>query len=134
MHLSENILTAKLLPAGTLVRRNFSFASGEKSWFNRRYRKFIDGRLQQRHRMVDFLFSITPIQPERMERILSYARQGVVELETHPVNADEFHFLTSQEMVTLLNGLPIAPNYSATALQQTSGNTTFQKVGAIFHE
>jgi predicted glycoside hydrolase/deacetylase ChbG (UPF0249 family) len=113
MHLAENVQTAKLLPAGTLVRRNFSFAAGEKSWFNRQYRKLIDTRLQRRHQLADFLFSILPIQTERLEKIFSRARKSFVELETHPVNANEFEFLTSTEMVRLLRGFPIAPNYTA---------------------
>ena len=36
---------ASLLPAGTSVRRNFSFHSGEKSVGNRLYRQFVDGLL-----------------------------------------------------------------------------------------
>ena len=113
MHLSENVLTAKLLPAGTLVRRNFWFAPGEKSWINRRYRSFVDSRLKRRHRLVDFLFSLVPLQMERLERIFSCGRHACVELETHPVNAEEFQFLTSCEMAKLLRGLPIAPRFIA---------------------
>ena len=112
MHLSENVLSGKLLPAGTLVRRNSSFVTGEKSWANRRYRRFVDGRLQRRHQLVDFLFSLTPIQTERLERIFSYAQRASVELETHPVNADEFALLTSPEIARLLRGIEIAPNFT----------------------
>ncbi|MCU1301811.1 MAG: hypothetical protein JWQ87_2095 [Candidatus Sulfotelmatobacter sp.] len=115
MHLSENVLTGRLLPSGTLLRRNFSFAPREKSWINRRYRRFVDLRLQRRHRLVDFLFSIEPIETERLQRIFSCARQAFVELETHPVNEDEFQFLTSHEMSKLLCGFPIAPNFSVVA-------------------
>lgn len=113
MHLSENVLSRKLLPAGTLVRRNFSFVAEEKSWANRQYRRFVDGRLRRRHRLVDFLFSLIPIQTERLERIFSHAQRASVELETHPVNADEFEFLTSPEIVRLLRGVTIAPNFNA---------------------
>jgi predicted glycoside hydrolase/deacetylase ChbG (UPF0249 family) len=113
MHLSENVLSAKLLPAGTLVRRNFSFVADEKSWANRQYRRFVDGRLQRRHALVDFLFSLIPIQTERLERIFSYAQRALVELETHPVNADEFEFLTSPEIAGLLRRVAIAPNFTA---------------------
>ena len=119
MHLSENVLAGRLLPLGTLVRRNFSFAPGEKSWMNRRYRKFMDRRLERRHRLMDFLFSIQPIRKERLEQIFSIARTALVELETHPVNTDEFEFLTSQETTNLLRGVPIAPNFSGAALHQT---------------
>ena len=120
MHLSENVLIGRLLPSGTLLRRNFSFAPGEKSWINRRYRSFVDSRLQRRHQIVDFLFSIDPIETERLQRIFGYAQQSFVELETHPVNQAEFHFLTSREMAKLLGGFPIAPNFYDVALRQAS--------------
>jgi chitin disaccharide deacetylase len=113
MHLSENVLSGKLLPGGTIVRRNFSFVGEQKSWANRKYRRFLDGRLQRRHQLVDFLFSLVPIQTGRLERIFSYAQWALVELETHPVNPDEFEFLTSSEMARLLRGVAIAPSFAA---------------------
>ena len=124
MHLSENVLRGKLLPAGTLVRRNFSFTGGEKSWFNRQYRKFVDARLLRRHQLADFLFSIVPMQTERLQRIISLARTSLVELETHPGKIEELAFLTSPAMAGLLGGLPIAPNYSATVFQITTAART----------
>jgi len=123
MHLSENVLTGKLLPSGTLLRRNFSFAPGEKSWINRRYRKFVDSRLQRRHLVVDYLFSIEPIETARLQRIFSCAQRAFVELETHPVNEAEFQFLTSPEMTKLLRGFPIAPDFSAMALRHTAARS-----------
>lgn len=123
MHLSENVLTGRLLPSGTLLRRSFSFAPGEKSWINRRYRRFVDSRLQRRHQLVDFLFSIEPIETDRLQRICSCARQAFVELETHPVNEDEFQFLTSHEMTKLLRGFPIAPDFSAITFRQTAAGS-----------
>src|SRR5450755_3552215 len=63
MHLCSNVLWAKLLPAGTIVRRNFSFRPGEKSWANRAYRAALDRRLSRRHRMAEFFFNIQPMQP-----------------------------------------------------------------------
>jgi predicted glycoside hydrolase/deacetylase ChbG (UPF0249 family) len=53
MHLCSNVQRSQLLPQGMLVRRNFSFQSGEKSLINRLYRKHIDDRLVRRHRLVD---------------------------------------------------------------------------------
>src|SRR5206468_7588892 len=58
MHLCANVLLGGLLPPGTLVRRNFSFQHGEKSLWNRLYRRLVDGILARRHRMVDFFFSL----------------------------------------------------------------------------
>ena len=63
MHLCANVLMQRLLPPGTIVRRNFSFRPGEKSGLNRAYRRFVDGRLERRHRLADFLFCLPPLEP-----------------------------------------------------------------------
>lgn len=113
MHLCANVLFLKLLPAGTIVRRNFSFVPGEKSWFNRTYRKSVDRWLKRRHRLVDFLFSLAPVQAvDRLQRILSLGRHAVVELETHPVKPDEFRFLVSGEIFKQVSDLRIAPHFA----------------------
>src|SRR5207245_2800376 len=86
MHLCANVLFQRLLPPGTVVRRNFSFRPGEKSTLNRSYRRFVDSRLIRRHRLADFLFSLAPLEPpDRLQRIFSLARDHVIEVETHPV-------------------------------------------------
>jgi hypothetical protein len=101
-----------LLPAGTIVRRNFSFRSREKSLVNRLYRKEVDRRLTRRHRLVDFLYNLLPLQPEsRLQRIFSQAREAVVELETHPVNPDEYRFLTSGELLRQLGDISISRQF-----------------------
>ncbi len=94
MHLCANVLLGGLLPEGTNVRRNFSFAPGEKSLGNRMYRKIVDRILARRHHLTDHFFSLTPIEPQRLAKIASLARQFTVELETHPVNPEEYEFLT----------------------------------------
>jgi hypothetical protein len=112
MHLSSNVLLGGLLPNGTLVRRNFSFQPGEKSLGNRVYRRIVDRLLARSHRIVDFLFSLPPLSPpERLQRIVSLARRFVVELETHPVNPEEYRFLTGGEIFHRLGNLPIAPRF-----------------------
>ena len=113
MHLCANILLGRLLPSGTLVRRNFSFQSGEKSLVNRLYRRAVDHRLARRHRLVDFLFSLTPLEPKgRLERIRSLARQFIVEVETHPVKADEYRFLKGDEVARWTEDVPIALRFA----------------------
>lgn len=118
MHLCANIVFAELLPPGTLVRRNFSFLPGEKSLLNRLYRKSIDRKLAKRHRMVDYLFSLPPLEPpERMDRIRSLARESVVEVETHPVNPEEYAFLTGGGVVTWSEETPIAGSFTASSIK-----------------
>jgi chitin disaccharide deacetylase len=99
MHLCANVLLGKLIPAGTQVRRNFSFLPGEKSWLNRLYRERVDRRLESRHRVVDYFFPLAPIEPiDRLKRIWSLAERSVVEVETHPVNPEEYWFLLNHEL------------------------------------
>jgi hypothetical protein len=113
LHLSANVLLGRLLPSGTIVRRNFYFAPGEKSLVNRLYRKGVDSRLARRHRLVDFLFPLAPLQPrERLERLRSMARQFVIEVETHPVNSDELLFLKSGDALRWAGDVAIASHFS----------------------
>jgi len=112
MHLCANVLFARLMPGGTIVRRNFSFLPGEKSWVNRVYRQAVDRRLARRHRLVDFLFSLPPFEPpSRLERILSVARRHVVEVETHPVNGEEYRFLIGDQVVRWTGDFPVARRF-----------------------
>jgi YdjC-like protein len=109
MHLCANVLLGELMPAQTLVRRSFSFAPGEKSWINRLYRRSVDRRLKRRHRLVDYFFSLAPLEPgDRLQRIFSLAKRAVVELETHPANCDEYRFLTSGEISSQVGALRVA--------------------------
>ena len=99
MHLCANVLLANLIPPGTQVRRNFSFMPGEKSWLNRFYRAQVDRRLKSRYRVVDYLFALAPVEPlDRLKRIWSLAQDAVVEIETHPVNPEEYRFLLNNEL------------------------------------
>jgi len=110
MHLCANMLLGGLLPPGTLVRRNFSFQAGEKSLWNRLYRRFVDDMLARRHRLVDFFFSLAPLEPPvRLQRIFSLAREFVVEVETHPVQPEEYRLLTGGEIFRLAGDVRIAP-------------------------
>lgn len=116
MHLSANVLFGKLLPAETIVRRNFSFCAGEKNFVNRFYRKLVDRKLTKKHHLVDFFFSLPPLEPlSRLEGIFSLARRFAVEVETHPINSEEYNFLTRGEILRIGN-LQIAPRYIITPL------------------
>ncbi len=96
MHLCTNVLAGRLLPQGAMVRRSFSFEPGEKGLANRLYRRGLDRVIARRHRLTDFFLSLKPLQPEsRLDRIFSLARRSIVEIETHPINAEEYRFLVS---------------------------------------
>jgi hypothetical protein len=112
MHLCANVMFGGLLPAGTVVRRNFSFQPGQKSVFNRIYRRAMDGMLARRHKLTDYFFSLPPLAPaDRLDGIFALAHRSVVEVETHPINPDEYAFLTRGGMLASVGELAIAPAY-----------------------
>jgi chitin disaccharide deacetylase len=114
MHLCANVVFGELLPRGTVVRRNFSFQAGEKGLVNRWYRGLIDGRLGRRHQLLDYFFNLSPLAPpERLQRIFSLAREATVEVETHPIGAEEHRFLTSGEVARRLGDVRIARRFPA---------------------
>jgi predicted glycoside hydrolase/deacetylase ChbG (UPF0249 family) len=120
MHLCANVLLGGLLPPGTTVRRNFSFHKGQKGRGNRLYRSAVDSLLARRHQVADFFYSITPIHPiSRLNQICLLAERYVVELETHPINEDEYRLLTegtlfrAQHQGITVNRCVLAPGANA---------------------
>lgn len=113
MHLCANVLFAGLLPQGTIARRNFSFRPGEKSGVNRWYRGGIDRMLAKRHSLTDFFFSLPPMEPaERLDSIFALATRSVVEVETHPINPDEYRFLMGDGIQQQTKNASIASRFS----------------------
>lgn len=120
MHLCANVLLQGLLPAGRIVRRHFSFQPGEKALRNRLFRWFVDAVLARRYQIVDFFFSLPPLEPpSRLQRIFSLARRFVVEVETHPVNPEEYRFLAGGEIFRLTGDFPIAPHFASARRKET---------------
>jgi predicted glycoside hydrolase/deacetylase ChbG (UPF0249 family) len=116
MHLCANVIWGGLLPSGTTVRRNFSFQAGEKSLWNRLYRRAVDSMLARRHRMTDYFLTLMPLNPlSHLQQVFSLAERHVVEVETHPVNAQEYRFLAGGEIFRHIGNLRIAPRYVAKA-------------------
>ena len=112
MHLAANVLLAGLLPLGVIIRRNFSFQPGEKSWMNRAYRGWQDRILARRYRIAGYFFSIAPVEPQaRIERIAGLARHHAVEIETHPAVAEEFRFLMNGGLAHCLGNVAVSRGY-----------------------
>jgi predicted glycoside hydrolase/deacetylase ChbG (UPF0249 family) len=127
MHLCANVLLGGLLPAGTIVRRNFSFRSCEKSRINRMYRAGVDRMLAKRHHLTDYFFSLPPLEPKsRVDEIFSIARHSIVEVETHPVNPEEFKFLTDGDALRAAGSLSIARGFAIP--MKTGATPTFEKL------
>jgi hypothetical protein len=101
-----------LLPAGTAIRPHFSSEPGEKRLRNGLFRRFTRILLARRHRTPDYFFSLSPLgRRGRLERVFGYARHSVVEIETHPINPDEYRFLTTGELFQWAGDTPIASGY-----------------------
>jgi hypothetical protein len=130
MHLCANVLLGRLLPPTTLVRRNFSFGSGERGYGNRLYRKVVDRKLATRHRLVDYFFSLPPLAPERLQRVFSLARQFTVEVETHPVRPDEYQFLAGGEIFRLTGNVQIADLYDPAQASGHHGTSDHRSTSA----
>ena len=92
-HLCANVQWQNLIPAGIMVRRNFTFRSVEKGALNRFYRRVQDRNLARRYRIADYFFNLVPLQEERLRAILELARHANVEIECHPERDEEYKFL-----------------------------------------
>lgn len=125
MHLCANVFFQKLLPAGTMVRRNFSFGPGEKGYANRFYRRWQDRELARRHRLTDFFFALPPLDLRRLENIMDLASRFNVEVEAHPIIAEEYKFLVNGEFMRCAYKVAIARGYILRSSDRSSG------VGAI---
>jgi hypothetical protein len=119
MHLSANVLLQRLLPHGTIVRRHFSYEPGEKIFRNSVFRLFSCALLGCQYRVTDFFFSLPPFAPPvRIQRIFNLAQSFVVEVETHPIDPEEYRFLTEGDVLRWTNDCPPAPSFgNAVALQ-----------------
>jgi predicted glycoside hydrolase/deacetylase ChbG (UPF0249 family) len=109
-HLCSNVLFDQLIPAGLIVRRNFSFFRGEKSLWNRAYRHGVDRVLAKRYRLSDFFFSLEDcLNRGKLDAVYALASVRRVELMTHPVRPRELQYLMSDEYKarahSLLNGV-----------------------------
>lgn len=114
MHLCANVVFAKLLPAGVVVRRNFTFFPGEKGYWNRLYRRVQDSYISRRNPMPDYLFELSSaVRSGHLERICSLSRHFVVEIETHPSRSMEYKFLTEGGFHSQIGDLAIAPYFLA---------------------
>ena len=128
MHLCANVIFQKLLPEGAIVRRNLTFRPGEKSCLNRLYRRWEDRRLVRRHRVADFFFDLKPLDQCRMKGICELGARFNVEIETHPINDDEYSFLLNGKMEQCANNLAVARGYILSARQTVHNDTAHAAV------
>jgi chitin disaccharide deacetylase len=109
LHLATNILVQRVLPIRAKVRRSFSFLQREKSFVNRWYRSAVDRRLMRRHRVTDYLFSLSDhLTLDKFERVICLARQANVELMVHPQRPAEYAFLMSDAYFETLSRVRLA--------------------------
>jgi predicted glycoside hydrolase/deacetylase ChbG (UPF0249 family)/glycosyltransferase involved in cell wall biosynthesis len=110
-HLAANVRAQKLLPEGTTVRRNFTFAPREKSWLNRRVRAMQDKQLARRHQTTDYFFNLAPIDGARLRQMLELARHANVEIECHPERDAEYEFLSNDGLGRLGYAVTVTRGY-----------------------
>jgi hypothetical protein len=65
--------------------------------------------LGERYRVADYFFSLEDLlRQDRLGEVVALAKDSVVEVETHPVNPDEYSFLMTSP---LLSGDSLAQSY-----------------------
>ena len=107
MHLSMNMVLGRIIPPGLKIRRTFTFRRGEKSPWNRSYRRWLDRRVLRNYRTTDAFFSVEPISDApRLERIVGSALSSDVELMVHPADARQRAYLTSAAFLELIRNVP----------------------------
>jgi predicted glycoside hydrolase/deacetylase ChbG (UPF0249 family) len=108
MHLCGNMLWSSAIPAGTRMRRNFSFWPGEKGWMNRTYRAVVDHWLSRKYKLADYFFDLSQsIREKKLERVMVLAKSNTVELMTHPIVRMELEYLMSNQFQAILQRLEI---------------------------
>jgi predicted glycoside hydrolase/deacetylase ChbG (UPF0249 family) len=108
MHLCANVLLSNMIPAGTKMRRHFSFWPNEKSVLNRTYRGVADYWLGRRYRLPDYFFDLSYcIEQKKLDRVAALARSSNVELMTHPIANGEEEYLMSNEFCGVLQRLEL---------------------------
>lgn len=113
MHLCSNMLIDGIIGEGEKVRRSFSFRPGEKSLFNRAYRRLVDWRLASKYRVTDYFFALSQqYQKDGLLRVSRLACEATVELMTHPAGHEEYAFLLSEDFLRTLKGVQMA-NYAS---------------------
>ena len=107
-HLCANLLIDEVIPRGQRVRRNFSFAPGEKGLVNRSYRRLVDYWLKRRYRLTDYFFALSQCFDEaRLRRVIELAKVATVELMTHPAKKDEYVRLMSDDFLVSIRSLQL---------------------------
>jgi len=95
-----------------IVRRHFSYEPGEKVIRNSVFRLFSRAFLSNRYRVTDFFFSLPPFAlAARMQRIFHLSKQFVVEVETHPINPEEYRFLIGGDLLRWTDNHLPAPDF-----------------------
>ena len=108
MHLCMNMVVDRVIPRGLRVRRNLTFARGQRNFVNRLYRKLVDAWLVRRYICSDAFFAIDPVENlPRQEGIIQRAHSCNVELMVHPGLREEYEHLLSPAFEALIRGVPM---------------------------
>lgn len=101
MHLNANVILGKYLPSGVVVRRNFTFKRGERSWPNIAYRRWLDRCLAKRFQLCDRFYCLGDlIRQNRLTKVILESRGFEVEIMTHPARLSEFRVLCGSDVLS----------------------------------
>jgi predicted glycoside hydrolase/deacetylase ChbG (UPF0249 family) len=105
-HLCFSMLFAAPIPRGQRVRRTFSFTVGEKGFVNWLYRRALDRWVVKRYRTTDYFFALSQRMTDtQVARMAQLAREGNVELMTHPIVSEERDLLLSPRFEQQMAGV-----------------------------
>jgi predicted glycoside hydrolase/deacetylase ChbG (UPF0249 family) len=105
LHLCANMVIDEIIPRGFSVRRNFTFARGEKGLLNRAYRRLVDTCLRRHYALTDYFFSLEHClsgKGRTLRQVADLGKSADVEIMTHPSNSSEFRYLSGQKYLDVL--------------------------------
>jgi predicted glycoside hydrolase/deacetylase ChbG (UPF0249 family) len=109
MHLASNLIFSDILDKGLIIRRNHTFTAGEKSIFNRMYRKICDRKVTKNFRTTDSFYDIQPITDEnRLKQIFNMSKLENVELMVHPSDKIEYEYILSPKFKSMVNEISLS--------------------------
>mgnify|MGYP001185906415 CR=1 FL=1 len=108
MHLCSNVLFGNIIPAGSRVRRSFTFSNGERSGVNRLYRKMVDAIITRRFISSDAFFAVAASAPlSVLSQNVKLAKSQNVELMVHMSSHQEIEFIMQPCFLTTIKDVPL---------------------------
>ncbi len=103
LHLCANMLCKRIIPNSEKIRRSFDFFPRDKNILNRMYRGMLNRWLESHYSVAGYFFSLPYIVKNNyFKKIIELSRKNSVEINTHPIDNEDFVFLMSKEFCSIL--------------------------------